>query len=330
MASDDFGLTLNLHMAALVAVDAHTRGEHPPTQPHELSGYLLDREYQAWQRLFDAGRHGQDYQTWPTVMAKAVFTAVLTGALSHTTATHALRKLDLPEHPQHILDDHRFCYPPTDPSQVLEPLYPDRLAEDFLALLTPGHTISAYDPDPWTHTVPATLTNDDGLRTVIAPHAVTFLAAATSRWPHVGQKVLYPLLRADARLAITAGSAALTTLATILTLTLDLLQVLEVIELHLTDARHINLDVGAAAITQRLVTSPAPATPHTGPSCIRSLDLGWPTPATEPARSRPPSAPWTCTGSWWGSTATPTCPAWRRRCTTSPSGWARPGSGPRR
>ncbi|MBT2408697.1 MULTISPECIES: ATP-binding protein [unclassified Streptomyces] len=154
----DFGLTLNLHMAALVSVDAHTRGERLSlAEPHELSAYLLDREYRAWQRLFDAGGHGQDYRTRPAVMAKTVFTAALTGAVSHDAGTQALRALDLPGHPQDLLLDHRFCYPPSDRELVLEPLYPDRLAEDFLGLLTPGHDISAYDPDPWASGAPAVL-----------------------------------------------------------------------------------------------------------------------------------------------------------------------------
>ena len=210
----DFGLTLNLHMAALVAVDAHARGKQPSlAEPHELSAYLLDRERLAWQRLYDAGRHGQDYRTRPTVMAKTVFTAVLTGAVDHPTAEQALKTLDLSEHPQSLIDDHRFCYRPADDELVLEPLYPDRLAEDFLGLLTPGHGISSYEADPWARNVPATLTATAGLRPVIAPRAVTFLASAAGRWAHVRQKVLYPLLRRDPGLAIAAGSPALTTLA---------------------------------------------------------------------------------------------------------------------
>ncbi|GAA2974681.1 ATP-binding protein [Actinokineospora diospyrosa] len=246
----DFGLALTVQMAALVAVDAQHRGTRAPTTPHELSAYLLDREYQAWQRLFDAGGQGQDYTTRPAVMAKAVFTAVLTGAVSHKTGASAVRELDLPGHPQELLLDHRFCYPPTDRSLVLEPLYPDRLAEDFLALLTPGHDISAYDPDPWTLDVPASLLREStGLRTTIVSRAMTFLAAAAERWPHIGEKTLYPLLRHDPHLAVEAGNAALVALASIPDLPFEVLQQ---VDKELPLDHHIDLDVGAAAITDVL------------------------------------------------------------------------------
>ncbi|MFD8817756.1 hypothetical protein ACFV23_41285, partial [Streptomyces sp. NPDC059627] len=47
----DFGLPLNLQMAALVAVDARKNGTAPSgiDEPHQLSAYLLDRERLAWQ-----------------------------------------------------------------------------------------------------------------------------------------------------------------------------------------------------------------------------------------------------------------------------------------
>jgi hypothetical protein len=247
----DFGLTLTLHMAALVAVDACKRGERPPSDPHELSAYLLDREYRAWQRLFDAASQGQDYKTRPAIMARAVFTATLTGAVSHDIGTRALQALDLPGHPQDLLLDHRFCYPPTSRELVLEPLYPDRLAEDFLGLIIPGHDITAYDPDPWASTVPAALLTIDGIRQTIAARAVTFLASTASRWPHVGEKVLYPLLRTDPGLAIDAGGTALTALADINDIPGD---VLRSIERLLPEGPHVDLDVGAAAVTGRFVT----------------------------------------------------------------------------
>ncbi|WP_367129102.1 hypothetical protein [Saccharothrix sp. HUAS TT1] len=247
----DFGLTLTVHMAALVAVDAHRRGARAPTTPHELSAYLLDREHQAWQRLFDAARQGQDYTTRPSVMAKTVFTAVLTGAVAHRDGIAALRLLELPGHPQDLLLDHRFCYPPTDRGLVLEPLYPDRLAEDFLALLIPGHDVSAYDPDPWAGDVPAALVGEPGaLRATVAARAVTFLASAAERWPHIGDRTLYPLLRLDPGLAVEAGSAALAALAAIPGLPPD---IFTAVDGHLPLDRHVDLDVGAAAIADVIV-----------------------------------------------------------------------------
>ncbi|OLF07391.1 hypothetical protein BLA60_27900 [Actinophytocola xinjiangensis] len=250
LGHDDFGLTLTLHMAALVAVDARKRGQRTPSAPHELSAYLLDREYQAWQQLHDAGDHGQDYRTRPAVMARTVFTAALVGAVSHDTGTRTLQAVDLPGHPQDLLLDHRFCYPPADRTLVLEPLYPDRLAEDFLGLLTPGHDLTAYDPDPWTGTVPATLLTTDGLRQATVNRAVTFLASAAARWPHLADAVLYPLLRQDPGLAIEAGGNALATLAD-----LDLpIDVLDPVYVALPAGSRIDIDVGAAAITGAYVT----------------------------------------------------------------------------
>ena len=38
-----------------------------------------------------------------------------------------------------LVEDHARCYPPADPGLVLDPLYPDRLGEDYLALTLPGH-----------------------------------------------------------------------------------------------------------------------------------------------------------------------------------------------
>lgn len=252
----DFGLTLTVHMAALVAIDAHRRGADAPTTPHELSAYLLDREYQAWQRLFEAGAHGQDFQTRPAVMARAVFTASLTGAVDQACGTRAIRRLDLPGHPQDLLVDHRFCYPPVDRELVLEPLYPDRFAEDFIALFTPGHDISAYDPDPWAKHVPAALLTDaEELRPLIVGRAMTLLASATERWPHLGAKVLYPLLRTDPALAVEAGSAALTSLAAIGDLPGD---ILTSIERLLPPGRHINLDIGAAEIASAAASRALP------------------------------------------------------------------------
>lgn len=245
----DFGLVLSLHTAALVAVDARSRGQVPPSSPHELSAYLLDREYMAWQRLHDAGRQGSDYRTPPAVMARTVFTAALTGPVSHQSGERTLAGLDLPEHPQRLLLDHRLCYPPADRATVLEPLYPDRLAEDFLALLTPGHDVTAYDPDPWTTSGTAEiLTRESGEAPQWTSRSVTFLAAAAQRWPHLGPASLFPLLLEDPRLALDAGSAALTALVEVA----GVLEVLEAVETVFPEDRDFNLDLGIAVVSERL------------------------------------------------------------------------------
>ncbi|MBI1758764.1 MAG: hypothetical protein HYR62_06010 [Actinobacteria bacterium] len=192
----DLGLTLAIHMAALVAVDAHVHGLRRPTDPAGLTSYLLAREYDHWNHLYTQGCHdgrptGLDHTTPPSVMAQAVFTAVLTGPVNHPTGKGVLVGLDLETHPARVLTDHAHCYPPPGSTHVLQPLHPDRLAEDYLAAAT-----SRY---PWAPTTATTLLARDSGGTAPAwtPRAVTFLAAAAHRHPDLAETILYPLLRTD-------------------------------------------------------------------------------------------------------------------------------------
>jgi len=251
LSEASYGLVLTVHMAALVSVDAAHHGNQPPTGPQDLSAYLLDRERMNWRRLYGSRVSGEEFATAPSVMARAVFTAVLTGPMRHTMGTATLGKLEL-EHPQQVLTDHRVCYPPSDRATVLEPLYPDRLAEDFLALLLPGHDVSGYDPDPWAADTPARLLarNPDRQLPVYTPRTITFLAAAAGpdRWNHLAA-YLNTILHADPALAIAAGSAALAAVAEIPAIDMA---VLEAIDAQLPEHRQIDLDPGIAALTQRI------------------------------------------------------------------------------
>lgn len=246
----EYGLTLAIHMAALVAVDAAANDRRAPSDVAGLSAYLLDREREHWAKLHESGT---DYRTPPRVMARAVFTSSLTGALPHRDGKSMLGRLDLETHPEQILGDHATCYPPADPRQgaVLEPLYPDRLAEDFLALMLPGHDVGAYPADPWAATSTGLIlkSTEDGEPPRHLPRAMTFLAAAAERWPHVGTGHLYPLLLDSPGLAVSAGGAALTSLAGLPTIPTDLV---EAIESHLPTQRDVDLDVGIAAVASRL------------------------------------------------------------------------------
>jgi tetratricopeptide (TPR) repeat protein len=247
----EMGLTLALHMAALVAVDARSRGEAPPRDLAGLTIYLLDREHLHWANLYtDAtGRTGPGaahYATPPEVMDRTVFAAALAGAVNRPTGTAIVRGLDLEER---VLDDHRRCYPPSgEDGSVLEPLYPDRLAEDFLALTTPGHRAD-YPAKGWATSAATTVL---GLSAPARP--VTFLAEAARRWPHLGPASLFPLLRHSPKLAVDAGSAALTALAAIPNIDMDVLAAIEPL-LPPPDRPNVDLDVGAAAVLRRL-------TPH--------------------------------------------------------------------
>jgi tetratricopeptide (TPR) repeat protein len=255
----DFGLTLAVHMAALVAVDAAATSDRPAQDMADLTMYLLDREQLHWARLYDDGANaadkGQDvYRTPPEVMNQVVFTAALTGTVTRTVGAALLESLHLGPVTEQIIADHAVCYPVTDPARpgaVLEPLYPDRLAEDFLALTLPGHRAD-YPAQPWASATTTTLLSRQGDQHTPAPwtpRAVTFLAAAAGRWPHLGNRYLFPLLRADPQLALDAGGAALTSLATLPEVDFA---VLDAITGRFPEHRHIDLDTGMAALTARV------------------------------------------------------------------------------
>ncbi|MET9314637.1 tetratricopeptide repeat protein [Kribbella sp. NPDC003505] len=248
LGHDDFGLPLALHMAALVAVDAHAGGQRAPTDVAGLTCYLLDREHLHWTRRYGDQAHrlgpaASNYRTPPEVMNRAVFTAALTGSVPPATGTAVLDKLDLSLPTAQILGDHAVCYPPA-PGTVLEPLYPDRLAEDFLALSLAGHQ-AGYPAQDWSDdTAIAVLDN-----TPDPSRAVIFLAAAAARWAHVGPDHLFPMLLERPRTAVLAGSAALSAIAAVPQLGLE---VLEAIEPQLPAESQPDLDVGIADIALRL------------------------------------------------------------------------------
>ncbi|MGH3939356.1 MAG: tetratricopeptide repeat-containing protein, partial [Pseudonocardiaceae bacterium] len=253
LGDDAFGLVLTVHMAALAAVDAHARGDISPDDPAALSAYLLKRERAHWQRMFD---NDQRVRTSPQMMGRAVFIAILTRPLPYPDGVAVLRRVGMSD-PGQVLDDHQLCYPPTDPATVCEPLYPDRLGEDFLALQVPGHALTGYQPDPWADTTVTRLLTDadDGDRDQwlrpYAPRAVTVLIETAHRWPHIARCQLFPLLRVQPGLAVTAGGAALVRLAELPDIDLG---VLEAIEALLPAGRHVDLDIAIAAITTRLTT----------------------------------------------------------------------------
>jgi tetratricopeptide (TPR) repeat protein len=243
------GRALTVHIAALVAVDAYARGQQPPADMSSFTSYLLDRERAHWTRMYESRLKGLDYQTPPGVMTRAVFTATLTGALSYSDGEQVLTQLGLGLPANRVLVDHAACYPPpgSAPDSVLEPLGPDRLAEDFLALTLPGHPAD-QPQQPWAAATATALLSGD-LLPASTSRAVTFLSAAAHRWPELGEQYLFRLLLRNPKLAVAAGSAALTTLASIPNLDIA---VLEAIEPILPGTSHVDLDVGAAAVAQRL------------------------------------------------------------------------------
>jgi tetratricopeptide (TPR) repeat protein len=292
LGDPDFGLTLAVHMAALVAVDAAARGERSPQAASMagLTSYLLDREYKHWESQYGDPTHELDpgdrsYFTPPDVMNRIVFTAALTGPVPPAAGTAVLtvQRLPPPSAPQ-LLADHATCYPPADRGEesALEPLYPDRLAEDFLALTIPGHAHAGYPSQEWAAettslvlrppteadapAASAGLADDEG--TGARPQAgdeappwaarsLIFLAAAAARWPHVGPVALYRPVTARPGLALAGGSAPLSALAAIGRNTGPVLEpglfaMLAAVHRKFPQGRDTDLDAGMADVTGRL------------------------------------------------------------------------------
>ncbi|MFF5970012.1 hypothetical protein ACFY7C_00650 [Streptomyces sp. NPDC012769] len=261
----DFGLTLAVHMAALVAVDAHLHGRRPPTGAVGLVTYLLNREQAHWARLHtqDAGRAtaaaGRTYTTPPQVMNRAVFAAALTGTMRREIGPIVIDRVTgsppaAPHPADRVLADHGVCYPPSgpEPAVVLEPLLPDRLAEDFLALTLPGHCAQdVYPPSPWAPEALDRLLLSHGERRPESwtPRALVFLAASAERWRHMRHDYLYPLLRRAPWLAVAAGGRALGAVAALDDIDMALL---EAIEARLPRREHPDLDPARPVLVERL------------------------------------------------------------------------------
>ncbi|MBO4204834.1 tetratricopeptide repeat protein [Micromonospora echinofusca] len=274
----DLGLTLALHMAALVAVDGYATGARVPDDPAGLTGYLLDREHLHWANRYGDGTHDLDpqrrgHRTPPEVMNQVVFVAALTGAVRRRTGRELVRRILPGVKPKRTLADHAACYPPAAPDTVLEPIYPDRLAEDFLALTLPGHD-AAYPAQPWaTGHATSVLRPDDAVSTVGHPdRALIMLAEAAGRWPHVGGRYLYPLLRDDPRLAVRAGGPALTGVVALTDVPVD---VLTGIEALLPEEQHAEFDVAAAIVAERLAAHRMTVVADPAEQAELQLNLGY-------------------------------------------------------
>ncbi|KAB1978605.1 tetratricopeptide repeat protein [Streptomyces triticiradicis] len=256
-ADDDYAQILTIHMTALASVAAQQRGDRAPANPAEASAFLLKRERAQWVEL----RRSPEalVSSTPEVMGRAVLVATLTHHQVRDPhgwdALHRARLADRDFDANTILDDHLKCYPSLV-GQVLEPLYPDRFAEDFLGLTTPAshdssHPVPGAVVDDWAHLAVRRLVLGRSGTDTPAPwtqHTLTVLTETARRWPHVATGQLYPLLREHPELALHATSATLVTLSELETLDLA---VLEKIEPLLPD-RDTNLDLGIAAIVERL------------------------------------------------------------------------------
>ncbi|MGY2024884.1 hypothetical protein [Nocardia gipuzkoensis] len=222
--------TLGLHITALGMV--HARITSPGTEP--VSTYLLDSERAEWAKRYDAGL----ITTSPQTMQRLVYLATLTRGLPRVQARKLLTLIGIAGDDttaDNLIDDHARCYPPTE--TVLNPLQPDVLGEDFLALLTPGRpdTTAVTAVDDWvieaTHTAvhrPAPTEPPPAW----AGSVLSTLVEAACRWPHLATTLLYPILTQDPLLAVCADS---TTLVRLILLPESPTPVLQTLHQHLTD-----------------------------------------------------------------------------------------------
>jgi hypothetical protein len=248
LGAPEYGLVLTVHMAALAAVDA-TR--HPtlggPTGVADLSAYLLDREVAHWGGLQQSGA----VKISPAMMARTVFTAILVGALPYAAAINALSAVGITDDPATagpILDDHAVCYPSGEQTS-LEPLYPDRLAEDFLALQIPGHGLVSYAPQPWA--IPAARSLILGAGKAPWPSRVLETVVETGqRWPHVVTVLLNPIINDRPEpVALLLKSA---TLASISSLPAVDVPALDAVYEALPHDSHLSINLGLAALATRI------------------------------------------------------------------------------
>jgi tetratricopeptide (TPR) repeat protein len=258
----EYGQVLAVQMAALAAVDAHMRNEAPPTDLLAVADYLLCREYAGWDQLH-VTRTGF---TRAPVMGRIAYTATLVGALPRPHARASLRRTELAasaDDADRLIDDHLACYPASDPRAVFEPVHPDRLGEDLVALTTPGHNHVHlnWQPDDWTTAATghenvlsaAAALTVSGLSDAAArgwtPGVLAVLAESAHRYPHLSAEVINPLLTTDPVLLLAAGPAAATRLTELPGLDLAVLEAAEVL---LPQARDVHLDVAAAAVARKL------------------------------------------------------------------------------
>jgi tetratricopeptide (TPR) repeat protein len=218
LAGPGFGHVLTVHMAALADVDARYGGAEPPREPGLITAYLLRRERAFWHKLRETGRT----VTSDRDMGRAVYAATLAGPLPHDVGIGVLARVmgASPVEARHILDDHQLCYPPAASGTVLEPLYPDRLGEDFIALTTTGSG-PERDPgyqDPSAAAAIAALLApdpDEDQREQLPLYAgrtVTVLVETAQLWPQFARGQLFPLLRRSPSLAVAAGAGTLSRL----------------------------------------------------------------------------------------------------------------------
>ncbi|MEV0710414.1 tetratricopeptide repeat protein [Nocardia aurea] len=226
---------LSIHMAALVAVDAEAYGRQKPTDPGVLSSYLLDREFEHWAAMENSGRLHISAET----MARLVTVATILGPLPPPAAQKALVALELASSVNEaidLLDQHARCYPGSV-RQVMSPLSPNRLGEDFIA--------SRISEDYWCNLLPQRILLSSEFDS-LHQHAWTIVVETAARWPDVVACV-DAIITEDTDRIYAMGNGPLSLIAKILPVS-----TLELIETSFPSPRNVKVDLGVAEICQRL------------------------------------------------------------------------------
>ncbi|MGW6888124.1 tetratricopeptide repeat protein [Streptomyces chartreusis] len=246
-----YSLILTIHMAALAAVDARHRRTSAPVDPARLSSYLLQRERDHWRNLERTKRIRTDAET----LESAVYAASLCGPMLLREANEVVVVMGIAggvERVRNVVRDHSLCYPPASngAASVLEPLQPDRLAEDFIALTLPGHD-GGFAAEPWAANATTQLlrSNRKEINRSVRG-ALTTLIEMAARWRHIAVDHLAPFLRAHPRIVLQCGNASLVTLADNPHIGLDTLQAVAHV---LRGYDGPGLGTGAAAILSRVL-----------------------------------------------------------------------------
>ena len=272
-----FQQVLIVHMAALTLVDAAARGIRPVVKPELLSAALLERERELW----DALRRTGTIRTSAEVMSRVLFCAALTGPVPPAVGAGILDRTGVAPDGDYaqIIRDHMLCYPAADPRTVLEPLTPDRLAEDLLAaMITNGDRLP---PDRWAEGAVRRLLDSDEK---YARTAIGVMVEVARRWPAV-EGLLTAMMLQRPEWGIAAGGS---TLMALLTLPAVSPAMLERLESALPGEPPLSLDLAAVTVTQQLLASgeftPAEEAGLYDRLSVRLSNLGRPDTALEAVR----------------------------------------------
>lgn len=280
--SPSFSSPLAIQMSALVDVlrvregewDQENEGAPPVHDATALTRELLVREVQHWMGLRTASP--PPISISDRDMACAVAVGTLTKGLAPESALTLLPTLNLDASARTIVHDHGVPYPPTTALRVLEPLLPDRLAEDFLASFLPGPKYPKDELlrllcDPFAPSLVRTVvTSESPDRDGKYPLVV--LIEAARRWTHVAD-FLFELLQDDPGKLLGYGGDAIARAAPIAALRALLPRLAEAIDNVVGVRQHIDLDMAALVVQEQIVEIAREESTEPSPHLASTLNI---------------------------------------------------------